>query len=191
LAHSQSEALRALPDILQREIDAGLERPSGITTGQQLQELIVLEKVRINLLLASRQSALESQQQSLRAFPQLQLLESTTEHYKNYLEQHSQGDPDHVRTAHDTWLDALKKTYDVELLAETIALLDQKSTALSMRHAELSLAADLVSKDNAEHLEPDSATGIDTFWSAVFPPSSVSSASRGQTAAANIAQNIS
>lgn len=186
LAHSQSEALRALPEILQREIDAGLERPSGITTGQQLQELIVLEKVRINLLLASRQSALESQQQSLRAFPQQRLHESTLEHYKNYLEQHSQGNPDLVRSADNSWLNALKQTYDVELLAEAIALLNEKNTALSMRHAELSHASDQVSQETTEGSE--SGSGAETLWSALFPASNVSSAPRSQTAAADIAR---
>ncbi|KPC35695.1 S-type pyocin [Pseudomonas syringae pv. cilantro] len=113
---------------------------------------------------------------------------ATPKDYLNYLVHYSQGDPPRVHQAHEAWISTLSQTYEAKLLAESITLLNEQSAALSIRHAELSLANKTASQD-AERTSSRQAAGVDKLWSVIAPAATTSTASSIRTVATNIAKD--
>lgn len=187
LALRYSNASEALADTVQREIESGLERPSDIPTEQQLRKLILQEKAQINYLIATKQAALENRNRDALSFSHQDVLESTQEHYQHYLERQSHGDPAQVHSAGQSWSGASTNAHEAKLLAKSIALLNEKSTVLSERHAELSLAQQKPASHSA-HIESSHAANVQALWSSVLAPAATPAAPVARNEAIQLAR---
>ncbi|MEX5576146.1 S-type pyocin domain-containing protein [Pseudomonas lijiangensis] len=180
LALRYEQTAPGLPAALLGEIQTDLEPLSSNPTSQQLADLILQEKSRINYLLAGKQAELE--QRNLKTLTHGEILSlSTSEQYRHYLESSSQGDPQRAQQAHQAWTDAVNNEHEARLLAESAAFLEQRSTELSERHARVSQ----VSHNTA----PSTRAGAERLWSAITP-SSTSSPSEALEKAGQIAKEI-
>ncbi|KPW31918.1 Pyocin/colicin protein [Pseudomonas coronafaciens pv. atropurpurea] len=113
---------------------------------------------------------------------------STLREYRTYLEHYGQGDLARVQQTHEAWVNALSQTCEAKLLADSVTLLNEQSAALSMRHAELSLANKAASQ-HAERASVRQAASIDKLWSAVAPAATTTAASGIRTIATNIVKD--
>ncbi len=180
LALRYEQTTQELPATLLGEIQTDLEPLAGNPTSQQLADLILREKSRINYLLAGKQAELE--QRNLKTLPHGEALSaSTPEQYRHYLESRSQGDPQRAQEAHQAWTDAANNEHEARLLAESAAFLEQRSTELSERHARVSQAR--------QNTAPPPRAGAERLWSAITP-SSTSSPSEALEKAGQIAKEI-
>ncbi len=155
---------------------------------QQLRDLILQEKARINYLIESKGSLLEERRAQTLSLTGQELEHATQKDHLNYLVYYSQGDPPRVQQAHEAWINALSQTYEAKLLAQSVTLLNEQSAALSMRHAELSLA----SKTAAQEIEQASsrqAASVSKLWSVVAPATAPSTAPGIKAIATNIAKD--
>ncbi|WP_258042018.1 S-type pyocin domain-containing protein [Pseudomonas syringae] len=183
LAQNYSQASAALPNAIQEEIASGLDLNVVHSDEQQLRDLILQEKARINYLIESKGSLLEERRAQALSLTGQELDHATQKHHLNYLVYYSQGDPPRVQQAHEAWVNALSQTYEAKLLAESVTRLNEQSAALSMRHAELSLANKPASQDARQ------AAGIDKLWSVIAPASTTTAAPGIRTVATNIAKD--
>ncbi|EPF64454.1 S-type pyocin domain-containing protein [Pseudomonas syringae] len=183
LAQNYSQASAALPNAIQEEIASGLDLNVVHLDEQQLRDLILQEKSRINYLIESKGSLLEERRAQALSLTGQELDHATQKDHLNYLVYYSQGDPPRVQQAHEAWVTALSQTYEAKLLAESVTLLNEQSAALSMRHAELSLANKPASQDARQ------AAGIDKLWSVIAPASTTTAAPGIRTVATNIAKD--
>ncbi|MBX8493559.1 S-type pyocin domain-containing protein [Pseudomonas cichorii] len=184
LAQRYDQTAPELPTALLGEIQSDLEPLAANPTRQQLAELILQEKSRINYLLARKQAELE--QRNLKMLAQGEALSVTTpEQYRHYLESRSQGDPQRAQQAHQVWTDAVSNVHEARLLAESVAFLEQRSTELSERHARMSQAR----QDNAS----SPRAGAERLWSAIAAsntPGSLPTPAEGLEKAGQIAKEI-
>ncbi|MCV4342787.1 S-type pyocin domain-containing protein [Pseudomonas capsici] len=180
LAQRYDQTAPGLPAALLSEIQTDLAPLTSNPTSQQLAELILQEKSRINYLLAGKQAELE--QRNLKTLTHGEALSaSTPEQYRHYLESRSQGDPQRAQEAHQAWTDAVNNEHEARLLAESAAFLEQRSTELSERHARVSQAR--------QNTAPSPRAGAERLWSAITP-SSTSSPSEALEKAGQIAKEI-
>ncbi|WP_439857701.1 S-type pyocin domain-containing protein [Pseudomonas syringae] len=183
LAQNYSQASAALPNAIQEEIASGLDLNVVHSDEQLLRDLILQEKARINYLIESKGSLLEERRAQALSLTGQELDHATQKDHLNYLVYYSQGDPPRVQQAHEAWVNALSQTYEAKLLAESVTLLNEQSAALSMRHAELSLANKPASQEARQ------AAGIDKLWSVIAPASTTTAAPGIRTVATNIAKD--
>ncbi|MBX8607871.1 S-type pyocin domain-containing protein [Pseudomonas capsici] len=180
LALRYEQTTQELPATLLGEIQTDLAPLTGNPISQQLADLILQEKSRINYLLAGKQAELE--QRNLKTLAHGEALSaSTPEQYRHYLESRSQGDPQRAQEAHQAWTDAANNEHEARLLAESAAFLEQRSTELSERHARVSQAR--------QNTAPSPRAGAERLWSAITP-SSTSSPSEALEKAGQIAKEI-
>ncbi len=180
LALRYEQTTQELPATLLGEIQTDLAPLTGNPTSQQLADLILQEKSRINYLLAGKQAELE--QRNLKTLTHGEALSaSTPEQYRHYLESRSQGDPQRAQEAHQAWTDAVNNEHEARLLAESAAFLEQRSTELSERHARVSQVR--------QNTAPSPRAGAERLWSAITP-SSTSSPSEALEKAGQIAKEI-
>lgn len=180
LALRYEQTTQELPATLLGEIQTDLEPLTGNPASQELADLILREKSRINYLLAGKQAELE--QRNLKTLTHGEALSaSTPEQYRHYLESRSQGDPQRAQEAHQAWTDAANNEHEARLLAESAAFLEQRSTELSERHARVSQAR--------QNTAPPPRAGAERLWSAITP-SSTSSPSEALEKAGQIAKEI-
>lgn len=188
LAQRYSQASAALPNAIQEEIVSRLDLNVTHSNEQQLRDLILQEKARINYLIESKGSLLEERRAQTLSLTGQELEHATQKDHLNYLVYYSQGDPPRVQQAHEAWINALSQTYEAKLLAQSVTLLNEQSAALSMRHAELSLA----SKTAAQEIEQASsrqAASVSKLWSVVAPATAPSTAPGIKAIATNIAKD--
>ncbi|RXU33742.1 S-type pyocin domain-containing protein [Pseudomonas syringae] len=183
LAQNYSQASAALPNAIQEEIASGLDLNVVHSDEQLLRDLILQEKARINYLIESKGSLLEERRAQALSLTGQELDHATQKDHLNYLVYYSQGDPPRVQQAHEAWVNALSQTYEAKLLAESVTLLNEQSAALSMRHAELSLANKPASQEARQ------AAGIDKLWSVIAPASTTTAAPGIRTVATQIAKD--
>lgn len=183
LAQNYSQASAALPNAIQEEIASGLDLNVVHSDEQQLRDLILQEKARINYLIESKGSLLDERRAQALSLTGQELDHATQKDHLNYLVYYSQGDPPRVQQAHEAWVNALSQTYEAKLLAESVTLLNEQSAALSMRHAELSLANKPASQEARQ------AAGIDKLWSVIAPASTTTAAPGIRTVATSIAKD--
>ncbi|AZG89067.1 HNH endonuclease [Pseudomonas syringae pv. pisi str. PP1] len=183
LAQNYSQASAALPNAIQEEIASRLDLNVVHSDEQQLRDLILQEKARINYLIESKGSLLEERRAQALSLTGQELDHATQKDHLNYLVYYSQGDPPRVQQAHEAWVNALSQTYEAKLLAESVTLLNEQSAALSMRHAELSLANKPASQEARQ------AAGIDKLWSVIAPASTTTAAPGIRTVATSIAKD--
>ncbi|WP_080394607.1 S-type pyocin domain-containing protein [Pseudomonas syringae] len=186
LASLYSSASEALQNTIQKEVESGFDLNFEHPSEQQLLDLVLHEKARINYLISGKKEQLDRQvsvERSAQNSP-----DSTQQDYRNYLEHQTQGDPALIQHAHQAWVDSLSKAYDAKLLAESIALLNEKSAALSIRHAELSLASKAASQD-AQQTSSRQAAGIEKLWSIIAPAATTTAAPGIRSVATNIAKD--
>ncbi|WP_272235588.1 S-type pyocin domain-containing protein [Pseudomonas syringae] len=183
LAQNYSQASAALPNAIQEEIASGLDLNVVHSDEQLLRDLILQEKARINYLIESKGSLLEERRAQALSLTGQELDHATQKDHLNYLVYYSQGDPPRVQQAHEAWVNALSQTYEAKLLAESVTLLNEQSAALSMRHAELSLANKPASQEARQ------AAGIDKLWSVIAPASTTTAAPGIRTVATSIAKD--
>ncbi|MDF5894113.1 S-type pyocin domain-containing protein [Pseudomonas syringae pv. syringae] len=183
LAQRYSQASAALPNSIQAEIVSRLDLNVVHSDEQQLRDLILQEKARINYLIESKGSLLDERRAQALSLTGQELDHATQKDHLNYLVYYSQGDPPRVQQAHEAWIQALSQTYEAKLLAESVTLLNEQSAALSMRHAELSLANKPASQEARQ------AAGIDKLWSVIAPASTTTAAPGIRTVATNIAKD--
>ncbi|UQB22689.1 S-type pyocin domain-containing protein [Pseudomonas syringae pv. syringae] len=183
LAQRYSQASAALPNSIQAEIVSRLDLNVVHSDKQQLRDLILQEKAKINYLIESKGSLLDERRAQALSLTGQELDHATQKDHLNYLVYYSQGDPPRVQQAHEAWIQALSQTYEAKLLAESVTLLNEQSAALSMRHAELSLANKPASQDARR------AAGIDKLWSVIAPASTTTAAPGIRTVATNIAKD--
>ncbi|MBN6714845.1 S-type pyocin domain-containing protein [Pseudomonas capsici] len=180
LALRYEQTTQELPATLLDEIQTDLAPLTGNPTSQQLADLILQEKSRINYLLAGKQAELE--QRNLKTLTHGEALSaSTPEQYRHYLESRSQGDPQRAQETHQAWTDAVNNEHEARLLAESAAFLEQRSTELSEHHARVSQAR--------QNTAPSPRAGAERLWSAITP-SSTSSPSEALEKAGQIAKEI-
>ncbi|GKQ32903.1 S-type pyocin domain-containing protein [Pseudomonas syringae pv. theae] len=181
-------ASASLQNILQKEIapdhDLNVDYPSD----KQALELILQRKTSVNYLLATKQPLLEERRTQALSLTGQELDHATQKDHLNYLVHYSQGDPQRVQQAHEAWVNALSQAYEAKLLAESVTLLNEQSAALSMRHAELSLANKAASQ-HADRASVRQAAGIDKLWSVIAPASTTTAAPGIRTVATNIAKD--
>ncbi|PYD85593.1 HNH endonuclease [Pseudomonas syringae pv. pisi] len=183
LAQNYLLAFASLPNDLQKEIASGHDLNADPPRDEQALELILQKKIRVNYLLAIKQPLLEERRAQALSLTGQELDHATQKDHLNYLVYYSQGDPPRVQQAHEAWIQALSQTYEAKLLAESVTLLNEQSAALSMRHAELSLANKPASQDARQ------AAGIDKLWSVIAPASTTTAATGIRTVATNIAKD--
>ncbi|PIO91111.1 HNH endonuclease [Pseudomonas syringae] len=183
LAQKYSLASASLPNTLQKEIAPGDDLNVDYPGDKQALELILQKKTSVNYLLAIKQPLLEERRAQALSLTGQELDHATQKDHLNYLVYYSQGDPPRVQQAHEAWVNALSQTYEAKLLAESVTLLNEQSAALSMRHAELSLANKPASQDARQ------AAGIDKLWSVIAPASTTTAAPGIRTVATNIAKD--
>ncbi|MCQ3017055.1 S-type pyocin domain-containing protein [Pseudomonas tremae] len=188
LAQNYSQTSGRLPNSIQEEIASKLDHNVDYSNEQQIRDLILQEKARINYLIESKNSLLEERCAQALGLTGQELDHSTQKDHLNYLVHYSQGDPQRVQQAHEAWVNALSQTYEAKLLADSVTLLNEQSAALSMRHAELSLANKAASQ-HAERASVRQAAGIDKLWSAVAPAATTTAASGIRTIATNIVKD--
>ncbi|WP_024645154.1 S-type pyocin domain-containing protein [Pseudomonas syringae] len=188
LTQTYARASEALPNAIQEEIVYGLDLNIDHSNKQQLRDLILQKKIRINYLLASRQPLLDERRAQTLHLTGQELDHTTPTDYLNYLVHYSQGDPPRVHQAHDAWITALSQTYETKLLAESVTLLNEQSTALSIRYAELSLASKAASQD-AKQASSRQAAGIDKLWSVIAPAATTTAAPGIRSVVTNIAKD--
>ncbi|WP_054995300.1 S-type pyocin domain-containing protein [Pseudomonas ficuserectae] len=181
-------ASASLPNTLQKEIAPGHDLNVDYPGDKQALELILQKKTSVNYLLATKQPLLEERRTQAISLTSQELDHATQKDHLNYLVHYSQGDPQRVQQAHETWVNALSQTYEAKLLAESVTLLNEQSAALSMRHAELSLADKTASQD-ADRTSSRQAAGIDKLWSVIAPASTTTAAPGIRTVATNIAKD--
>ena len=183
LAQKYSLASASLPNTLQKEIAPGDDLNVDYPGDKQALELILQNKTSVNYLLATKQPLLEERRAQALSLTGQELDHATQKDHLNYLVYYSQGDPPRVQQAHEAWVNALSQTYEAKLLAESVTLLNEQSAALSMRHAELSLANKPASQEARQ------AAGIDKLWSVIAPASTTTAAPGIRTVATNIAKD--
>ncbi|MEQ4285584.1 S-type pyocin domain-containing protein [Pseudomonas syringae] len=183
LAQNYLLASASLPNDLQKEIASGHDLNADPPRDEQTLELILQKKTRVNYLLAIKQPLLDERRAQALSLTGQELDHATQKDHLNYLVYYSQGDPPRVQQAHEAWIQALSQTYEAKLLAESVTLLNEQSAALSMRHAELSLANKPASQDARQ------AAGIDKLWSVIAPASTTTAATGIRTVATNIAKD--
>ncbi|POP63966.1 S-type pyocin domain-containing protein [Pseudomonas syringae] len=183
LAQKYSLASASLPNTLQKEIAPGDDLNVDYPGDKQALELILQKKTSVNYLLATKQPLLEQRRTQALSLTGQELDHATQKDHLNYLVYYSQGDPPRVQQAHEAWVNALSQTYEAKLLAESVTLLNEQSAALSMRHAELSLANKPASQEARQ------AAGIDKLWSVIAPASTTTAAPGIRTVATNIAKD--
>ncbi len=183
LAQKYSLASASLPNTLQKEIAPGDDLNVDYPGDKQALELILQNKTSVNYLLATKQPLLEERRTQALSLTGQELDHATQKDHLNYLVHYSQGDPQRVQQAHEAWVNALSKTYEAKLLADSVTLLNEQSAALSMRHAELSLANKPASQEARQ------AAGIDRLWSVIAPASTTTAAPGIRTVATNIAKD--
>ncbi|KPB73972.1 HNH endonucleaseS-type Pyocin [Pseudomonas syringae pv. maculicola] len=188
LAQSYLLASASLQNTIREEMVLGSDQNIDPPSDRHLLDLILHKKVRINYLLASKQSLLEERRVQTLQLTGQELDHATPKDYLNYLVRYSQGDPPRVHQAHEAWLSTLSQTCEAKLLAESITLLNEQSAALSIRYAELSLANKTASQD-AERTSSRQAAGIEKLWSVIAPAATTSTASSIRTVATNIAKD--
>ncbi|WP_024698823.1 S-type pyocin domain-containing protein [Pseudomonas avellanae] len=188
LAQNYSLASASLTNTLQKEIVSGHDLNADHPDIKQTLELILQKKVSVNYLLTVKQALLEERRAQALGLTGQELDHATQKDHLNYLVHYSQGDPQRVQQAHEAWVNALSQTYEAKLLAESVTLLNKQSAALSMRHAELSLANKTASQ-HAERASVRQAAGIDKLWSAVAPAATTTAASGIRTIATNIVKD--
>ncbi|MDU8498793.1 S-type pyocin domain-containing protein [Pseudomonas syringae] len=181
-------ASASLPNTLQKEIAPGNDLNADPPRDEQALELILQKKTSVNYLLAIKQPLLEERRAQARSLTGQELDHATQKDHLNYLVHYSQGDPQRVQQAHEAWVNALSQTYQAKLLAESVTLLNEQSAALSIRHAELSLANKTASQD-ADRTSSRQAAGIDKLWSVIAPASTTTAAPGIRTVATNIAKD--
>ncbi|AAO58658.1 S-type pyocin domain-containing protein [Pseudomonas syringae group genomosp. 3] len=183
LAQNYLLASASLPNDLQKEIASGHDLNADPPRDEQTLELILQKKTRVNYLLAIKQPLLDERRAQALSLTGQELDHATQKDHLNYLVYYSQGDPPRVQQAHEAWVNALSQTYEAKLLAESVTLLNEQSAALSMRHAELSLANKPASQEARQ------AAGIDKLWSVIAPASTTTAAPGIRTVATNIAKD--
>ncbi len=183
LAQKYSLASASLPNTLQKEIAPGDDLNVDYPGDKQALELILQKKTRVNYLIAIKQPLLDERRAQALSLTGQELDHATQKDHLNYLVYYSQGDPPRVQQAHEAWVNALSQTYEAKLLAESVTLLNEQSAALSMRHAELSLANKPASQEARQ------AAGIDKLWSVIAPASTTTAAPGIRTVATNIAKD--
>ncbi len=183
LAQNYLLASASLPNDLQKEIASGHDLNADPPRDEQTLELILQKKSRVNYLLAIKQPLLDERRAQALSLTGQELDHATQKDHLNYLVYYSQGDPPRVQQAHEAWVNALSQTYEAKLLAESVTLLNEQSAALSMRHAELSLANKPASQKARQ------AAGIDKLWSVIAPASTTTAAPGIRTVASNIAKD--
>ncbi|RMM43335.1 Pyocin/colicin protein [Pseudomonas syringae pv. aptata] len=183
LAQNYLLASASLPNDLQKEIASGHDLNADPPRDEQTLELILQKKTRVNYLLAIKQPLLDERRTQALSLTGQELDHATQKDHLNYLVYYSQGDPPRVQQAHEAWVNALSQTYEAKLLAESVTLLNEQSAALSMRHAELSLANKPASQEARQ------AAGIDKLWSVIAPASTTTAAPGIRTVATNIAKD--
>ncbi|MCJ2372633.1 S-type pyocin domain-containing protein [Pseudomonas sp. RGM 3321] len=183
LAQNYSQTSGRLPNSILEEIASKLDHNVDHSNEQQIRDLILQEKARINYLIESKKSLLEERRAQALGLTGQELDHATPKDHLNYLVHYSQGDPPRVQQAHEAWVNALSQTYEAKLLAESVTLLNEQSAALSMRHAELSLANKPASQEARQ------AAGIDKLWSVIAPASTTTAAPGIRTVATNIAKD--
>ncbi|RVU53407.1 HNH endonuclease [Pseudomonas syringae] len=183
LAQNYLLASASLPNDLQKEIASGHDLNADPPRDEQTLELILQKKTRVNYLLAIKQPLLDERRTQALSLTGQELDHATQKDHLNYLVYYSQGDPPRVQQAHEAWVNALSQTYEAKLLAESVTLLNEQSAALSMRHAELSLANKPASQEARQ------AAGIDKLWSVITPASTTTAAPGIRTVATNIAKD--
>ncbi|WP_122265493.1 S-type pyocin domain-containing protein [Pseudomonas syringae] len=183
LAQNYLLASASLPNDLQKEIASGHDLNADPPRDEQALELILQKKTRVNYLLAIKQPLLDERRAQALSLTGQELDHATQKDHLNYLVYYSQGDPPRVQQAHEAWVNALSQTYEAKLLAESVTLLNEQSAALSMRHAELSLANKPASQEARQ------AAGIDKLWSVITPASTTTAAPGIRTVATNIAKD--
>ncbi|QXW47371.1 MULTISPECIES: S-type pyocin domain-containing protein [Pseudomonas syringae group] len=181
-------ASASLPNTLQKEIAPGHDLNVDYPGDKQALELILQKKTSVNYLLATKQPLLEERRTQAISLTGQELDHATQKDHLNYLVYFSQGDPLRVQQAHEAWVNALSQTYEAKLLAESVTLLNEQSAALSMRHAELSLADKTASQD-ADRTSSRQAAGINKLWSVIAPASTTTAAPGIRTVATNIAKD--
>lgn len=191
LAQNYTRASEALPNAIQEEIVYGLDLNIDYSNKQQLRDLILQKKIRINYLLASRQPLLDERRAQALHLTGQELDHATPTNYLNYLVHYSQGDPPRAHQAHDAWITALSQNYETKLLAESVTLLNEQSAALSIRHAELSLASKAASQDAKQTSSRQAAgtAGIEKLWSIIAPAATTTAAPGIRSVATNIAKD--
>ncbi|PBP54633.1 HNH endonuclease [Pseudomonas syringae] len=183
LAQNYLLASASLPNDLQKEIASGHDLNADTPRDEQTLELILQKKTRVNYLLAIKQPLLDERRAQALSLTGQELDHATQKDHLNYLVYYSQGDPPRVQQAHEAWIQALSQTYEAKLLAESVTLLNEQSAALSMRHAELSLANKPASQEARQ------AAGIDKLWSVIAPASTTTAAPGIRTVATSIAKD--
>ncbi|QVX17960.1 HNH endonuclease [Pseudomonas congelans] len=183
LAQNYLLASASLPNDLQKEIASGHDLNADPPRDEQTLELILQKKTRVNYLLAIKQPLLDERRAQTLSLTGQELEHATQKDHLNYLVYYSQGDPPRVQQAHEAWINALSQTYEAKLLAQSVTLLNEQSAALSMRHAELSLANKPASQEARQ------AAGIDRLWSVIAPASTTTAAPGIRTVATNIAKD--
>ncbi|MCO8165301.1 S-type pyocin domain-containing protein [Pseudomonas sp. 21LCFQ010] len=190
LAKRYTQAASAQAAMLHGEVVSNIEPLTGNPTGQQLADLILQEKARINDLLAQKSNELEKR--SLETLAQAEALAATTtQRYRDYLESRSHGDAALAQQAHQAWSQATDNVQESKLLADAIVLLEQQSVALSERHALLTQPDTPATPPSKDPAPTDFSA--DRLWSAVGAsgsPSTLPAPSDTLEKARQVARNI-
>jgi hypothetical protein len=128
---------RDLPQTLQSEIELAIEPLYGKYGSQQRLLHIVQQKAHINYLIATKRGELEERNNKSRAFNGADPILQSVDQYKNHVEVSSNLDSSRAHYLHEVWRDASVHAHEAKLLAESIALLESQSAALSNAHAQL------------------------------------------------------
>jgi type II secretory pathway pseudopilin PulG len=175
-----AEHSKNLPISLEQEINSIAPLP-GPNTEQALLALIMQEKAQINDLIAIKGAQLESINHRDLDRQSEAPLNGSADQYKHYLENNSHGSVERALGLHEAWRQKESNLHQAKLLAESISLLQERSSTLSSRHAEAAFSRhsdhDVAASKSQETAESAAAK----LWSiASAPPAPrVQAASRG------------
>lgn len=150
---------------------------------QQLLDLMLQENVQIKALIAMKRAERDATNDAI-ATSGVDASNPDPERHRQFLETHSHGDEDRAYQLHRRWNDAYTRTYESQLLAQAISLLEERSAQLAMQHAELSHEV----RSAQEVTESATAKQANTLWKAIAPPALSATAVGTESIQARVAQ---
>ena len=164
MARHYAATSASLPNSLLLEVNSSLPDVAP-QSEQQVLDLIFQEKVRINYLIAMKSAERDAKNSAIAASG-LGADGPSPEHYRHFLENQSNGNADLAHQLHHRWIDTYTQINESQLLSQSIALLEKRSTALSTQHGELLHAA----RSAQEASESTSAQHAINLWKAIAIP---------------------
>jgi hypothetical protein len=163
LEEKHASELLALPTLL------GSTAQSASSSGkvQELSDAILEEKTRINYLISQKSKIAARKYQSAHSFAGIDPLEITDEQYQAILGSRS-ANAEQAGQVHHAWVQAYSDALDAKLHAQAVSQLQDKSTALSQRYAEV------IQAENDEGLRFAQSAYASNLWSVVAGPTASS-----------------